>query len=128
MNGYRTLREVCAMLHLSRRAVQGYEEMGLVRPTARNKYGHLLYDQQTVGRIAGIQFCQKLGLSLKEISALTEKKPEEVCDLLSQHMTRLVLQAADLEEMIMKTDEVITNLRNGENDFLDVIYRMLKED
>ncbi|MBQ1826934.1 MAG: MerR family transcriptional regulator [Erysipelotrichaceae bacterium] len=128
MNGYRTLREVCATLHLSRRAVQGYEEMGLVKPAARNKYGHLLYDEKTVGRIAGIQFCQRLGLSLKEISALTAKKPEEVSDILSQHVTKLVLKAADLEEMIMKTDEVITKLRTGDSDFLDVIYRMIKED
>ena len=37
MNGYRTLKEVCEMLGLSRRAVQGYEKAGLIRPSARNK-------------------------------------------------------------------------------------------
>ncbi len=128
MNGYRTLREVCVMLHLSRRAIQGYEEMGLVKPSSRNKYGHLLYDEKAVGRIAGIQFCQKIGLSLKEISSLTEKDPEAICQILGAHMTTLTLKATELEEMITKTGEVIGNLRNSDADFLEVIYQTIKED
>ena len=74
MNGYITLKEVCEMLGLSRRAVQGYEKAGLIRPSARNKYGHLLYDEKTVSRIAGIQYCQKLGFELKDILEMTKEE------------------------------------------------------
>ena len=39
------LNEVCRDTGVSRRAVQGYENAGLVRATAKNKYGHLLYGE-----------------------------------------------------------------------------------
>lgn len=35
-----TLREICETLELSRRALQGYEKVGLVTATGRNKYGN----------------------------------------------------------------------------------------
>ena len=46
MNGMKTLHELCDALGVSRRAVQGYEKAGLVAPSGRNKYGHLLYDEK----------------------------------------------------------------------------------
>lgn len=47
-----TLREICETLEVSRRAIQGYENAGLVKATGRNKYGHLLYDDKAKERIA----------------------------------------------------------------------------
>ena len=38
MHELNTLREVCDLLGVSRRAVQGYEKVGLVEPSGRNKY------------------------------------------------------------------------------------------
>lgn len=46
-----TLREICETLEVSRRAIQGYENAGLVKATGRNKYGHLLYDDKAKERI-----------------------------------------------------------------------------
>ena len=44
-----TLRQVCTGLKLSRRAVQGYEQAGLVAPSGKNKYGYLLYGEPEQG-------------------------------------------------------------------------------
>ena len=79
MNSFKTLKEVCALLNISRRAIQGYEKNRLIKAAARNKYGHLLYDDSTVRRIAGIRYCQKLGFTLKEIRELTKMSAEEIC-------------------------------------------------
>ena len=46
-----TLRQMCAELKIPRRAVQGYETIGLVRPSGKNKYGHLLYSEPERERI-----------------------------------------------------------------------------
>ena len=46
MKETKTLSEVCSVLEVSRRAVQGYENAGLVSATGKNKYGHLLYDEE----------------------------------------------------------------------------------
>lgn len=67
-----TLRQMCTQLGLSRRAVQGYEKAGLVAPSGRNKYGHLLYGQPEQERVRLIQFYQQLGFHLKEIKVLLE--------------------------------------------------------
>ena len=126
MNGYKTLREVCMMLNLSRRVIQGYENIGLVKPTARNKYGHLLYDEKTVRKIAGIQFCQKLGLGLKEILALTEMESHVICEILKDRMTELEQQKDELDYIIRKTDEIIDAVCNSKEDFLEIICRTVK--
>lgn len=128
MNGYRTLREVCNMLKLSRRAIQGYEKIGLIKPTVKNKYGHLLYDEQTVNQIAGIRYCQKLGLELKEILALTNGEQRDVCEKLEDHLMNLEIKKDELDYLINKTDEIIEAMKNSNNNFLDVIYEKIKED
>lgn len=128
MSGYRTLREVCEMLKVSRRAIQGYEKIGLIKPTAKNKYGHLLYDEQTVNQIAGIQYCQKLGLELKEILSLTKGEQQDVCEKLEDHLAHLESKKEELDYLINKTDEIINSLQHNDSDFLDVIYEKIKED
>ena len=70
------LKEVCREAGVSRRAVQGYENAGLVRATAKNKYGHLLYDELEEERIKRIKFFQDMGLSLKEIAVLIDAPGE----------------------------------------------------
>ena len=52
MENCRTLHEICDAVGVTRRAVQGYEKAGLVCATDRNKYGHLLYDEESQQRIA----------------------------------------------------------------------------
>lgn len=43
MSEYKTLQEIHNTLGITRRAIQGYEEIGLVKDTDKNKYGYLLY-------------------------------------------------------------------------------------
>lgn len=50
--------------------LQRYEKKGLISPSARNKYGYLLYDEQTVNKILLIRFLQKLDYDLNEIHDL----------------------------------------------------------
>ena len=128
MNGYRTLKEVCNMLKLSRRAIQGYEKIGLINPTAKNKYGHLLYDEQTVNQIAGIQYCQKLGLGLKEILALTKEDQQHVCDKLEDQLIDLEIKKDELDYLINKTDEIIEAMQNNNGNLLNIIYEKIMED
>lgn len=56
-----TLREICAAANVSRRAVQGYEKAGLVKPSGKTKRGYLIYDEKTQERIRKIKLYQELG-------------------------------------------------------------------
>ena len=68
--GTMTLREVCNMVGVTRRAVQCYEHEGLVASTGKNKYGYLLYDEQAVKHIQDIKMYQDFGFALKGIKVL----------------------------------------------------------
>ena len=72
-----TLREVCAAVRVSRRAVQGYEKAGLVSATGRNNRGYLLYDEAAQERIVKVKMYQEFGFSIKEIVELIDA-PQEV--------------------------------------------------
>lgn len=50
-----TLREVCNMVGVTRRAVQCYEQEELVSSTGKNKFGYLLYDEEAVMRIKEVK-------------------------------------------------------------------------
>lgn len=65
-----TLKELCEMLHISRRTIQCYEKEGLMAATGKNKYGHLLYDEKAVERAKTIKFFQDLGFKIKELGII----------------------------------------------------------
>ena len=92
----KTLKEVCTELGVSRRAVQGYEEAGLVKATRKNKYGYLLYNQYAQERIERIKFLQDLGFSLKEN--------------LEMQIERLVVKIDQKRATIQKARELIKML------------------
>lgn len=73
----KTLYEVCDELQITRRMVQGYEKAGLVLPFGRNKYGHLLYDEECVERIRLVRFYQQMGFQLKEIAGIIDAPNEK---------------------------------------------------
>ena len=51
----KTLKEVCEEIGVTRRAVQGYEQAGMIQASGKNKYGYLLYDEATVEVIRKIK-------------------------------------------------------------------------
>lgn len=67
-----TLRTMCERLNVSRRSIQCYEQAGLLKPSEKNKYGHLLYDEQAFQRAQMIRFLQQLGFKLEEVKEIID--------------------------------------------------------
>lgn len=112
MDETKTLSEVCSVLEVSRRAVQGYENAGLVSATGKNKYGHLLYDEEAQRRIKQIRLLQQLGFRVKEIKDIIDA-PDEV---LRKAVERQIEQMDDIirqkEDAVRQAREWIKKLRN----------------
>ena len=89
MRNIMTLHQLCEEIGVTRRAVQGYEMHGLVKPSDRNKYGHLLYDEEAQKRIALIKDYQKLGFKLKDILGLIDANDEVVEAALRRQVLKL---------------------------------------
>ena len=109
MASEKTLREVCENLNITRRVVQGYEKAGLVHATGKNKYGHLLYDEETQNRIARIRFYQSMGFRLKEIKVLTEVSREEAIRMIQKQKDHLTAERNGIEKIIKQVEILLSD-------------------
>lgn len=107
----KTLKEVCELVGVTRRAIQGYEDAGLVVSTGRNKYGHLLYDESAVEKIKEIKLYQDFGFSIKEIQVLQEVSKEKYLGMLEYRLALMQLEISKLKENISKVEQLIAKKR-----------------
>ena len=106
----KSLREVCEMLNISRRAVQGYENAGLVSASGRNDRGYLLYDETAQKRIEKIRMYQELGFSVKEIVQIIDAPSNILKDALIRKLDELQKRKEELEEIIKSAYKLIEQL------------------
>ena len=112
MDETKTLSEVCSVLEVSRRAVQGYENAGLVSATGKNKYGHLLYDEEAQRRIKQIRLLQQLGFRVKEIKDIIDAPAEVVAEAIKSQIEQMDDIIRQKEDAVRQAREWIKKLRN----------------
>ncbi len=105
-----TLREVCEVTKVSRRAIQGYEQAGLVTASARNERGYLLYDEKSCKKIQQIRLFQDLGFSVKEITEIIDAPKEELKVALESKISILQEKGDRIEVLISKARKLINQL------------------
>ena len=107
MDETKTLSEVCSVLKVSRRAVQGYENAGLVSATGKNKYGHLLYDEEAQWRIKQIRLLQQLGFKVKEIKEIIDAPDEVLRKAVERQIESLKAEIEYKEEIIRQAKKMV---------------------
>ena len=112
MDETKTLSEVCSVLEVSRRAVQGYENAGLVSATGKNKYGHLLYDEEAQRRIKQIRLLQQLGFRVKEIKDIIDAPAEVAAEAIKRQIKQMDDIIRQKEDAVRQAREWIKKLRN----------------
>ena len=112
MDETKTLSEVCSVLEVSRRAVQGYENAGLVSATGKNKYGYLLYDEDAQRRIKQIRLLQQLGFRVKEIKDIIDAPAEVAAEAIKRQIEQMDDIIRQKEEAVRQAREWIQKLRN----------------
>lgn len=106
----KTLREVCDCLGISRRVIQGYESHGLVSSCAKNKYGYLLYDEETIQTIRQIRLYQQLGFTLNEIEIFQTASSSCQKATLEEKMSILEIKRNELSRLIELVGEMILKM------------------
>lgn len=107
MDETKSLSEVCSVLEVSRRAVQGYENAGLVSATGKNKYGHLLYDEEAQRRIKQIRLLQQLGFKVKEIKEIIDAPDEVLRKAVERQIESLKAEIEYKEEIIRQAKNMV---------------------
>lgn len=102
-----TLREICDTYSVSRRAVQGYEKAGLVKPSGKNDRGHLLYDESKQQRIAYIKQWRDLGFTIRETKLLIDAPHELKRDALQKQIRKLKERKTQIDDLIKLAVEMM---------------------
>lgn len=103
------MKEVQAQLDISRRALQHYEEKGLIK-VKRDENGYRNYTQEDVDILRKILIYRKLGIDIKTIATLLEKEDHTLLkNLLKQHKQEQQEQQKELEalETYIKDGDII---------------------
>lgn len=106
----KTLREMCNETNVTRRAVQGYEKLGLVFASGKNERGYLLYDKRAYERVMKINFFQELGFSLKEIVKIIDATNEILKVALQERIEYLKVEKGNLDDLIRRANELLKDL------------------
>lgn len=105
-----TLKEICESVGVSRRSIQCYEKAGLMMPSDKNKYGHLLYDIHAMHRAKTIKFMQELGFKLREIKEIIDAPSDVMKEALERRIKELEKEIARLDQIIKGATNYIQTL------------------
>ena len=111
MGKTRTLSQVCSLLEISRRAVQGYEKAGLVKATGKNKYGYLLYDEAAQQRIKRIKLMQQLGFKVKEIKDVIDSPDDVLVQAINLQIEKMNDVIREKEDAICQSKKLIVEIK-----------------
>jgi len=85
--------ELAKRTGLTVRTLHHYDDIGLLRPSARSDAGYRLYNRKDIGRLHRIQALRRMDLSLAEIAALLENDGAGLQQVIEQQIALLERQA-----------------------------------
>ena len=86
--------ELARRCGLTVRTLHHYDDIGLLRPSARSDAGYRLYDRDDVARLQQIQALRSLGVSLADVGAILDRPESSVATVIEQQLSLLDQQIA----------------------------------
>ncbi|KJH80567.1 MerR family transcriptional regulator [Stutzerimonas stutzeri] len=86
--------ELARRCGLTVRTLHHYDDIGLLRPSARSDAGYRLYNRDDVARLQQIQALRSLGVSLAEVGAILDRQGRSVSAVIEQQLSLLDQQIA----------------------------------
>jgi DNA-binding transcriptional MerR regulator len=105
----RTVNEVSKLSGVSRRALQYYDEIGLLPPSTVKESGYRQYDDESLRRLWGILFYKELGVSLDDIRLLLDKPKKMEKEIMRQHKQILLAKQSQLQKMALSVDRLLND-------------------
>lgn len=106
--------ELAKRTGLTTRALHHYDDIGLLRPSARSDAGYRLYDRDDIARLHRIQALRRLDLSLADIAALLEGDSSDLQTLIAQQIALLDRQASRTIELRDRLKHLQAELADNE--------------
>lgn len=106
------ISEVATRTGLTKKAINYYEQEGLITPEANPENDYREYSEANVRTLMEIQILRQLNVPVKDIQQMRDK-PDEVLHLLARHLERLNEQARELEQNKQKLGHLLNQLEQG---------------
>ncbi len=103
-----TVHEVSGLTGVSVRALQYYDQIGLLPPARHTEAGYRLYDAAALERLQQILLFRELEFPLKEIKAIMESPAFDRQKALSQQIGLLEMKKERLEKLIALARDIQT--------------------
>lgn len=101
-----TVGELARLTGVTVRTLHHYDEVGLLRPSARTPAGYRLYTEADVLRLQHVLVLRELGLALDDIAAVLDGGAARA-DLLRCHRDALIARRGRLDAMIASIDRAL---------------------
>lgn len=108
--GMRTVSQVAKLTGISARALQYYDEIGLLKPSGLTSSGYRLYDDDALQELQQILFFKELGFSLKEIKEILQKPDFDQITAFKKQKELLLLKRNRIDRLI----QLLSRLERGE--------------
>lgn len=103
----RTVKEISNITGISVRTLHYYDEIGLLKPTAKSDAGYRLYDDKALERLQEILFFREFDIPLKEIKAVMENPDLDRNHILQMQRKMLVAKMERMKHLVASIDEIL---------------------
>lgn len=107
----KTVKEISDITGISVRALHYYDEIGLLKPTVKNKAGYRFYNDEALETLQQILFFREFDIPLKEIKTVINDPALGKRDILLMQRKMLVRKKERTERLIASIDDIL----KGEN-------------
>ena len=105
-----TVGQLAALAHVTVRALHHYDDIGLLRPSARTEAGYRRYSERDLERLQQLLFYRELGFPLDQIAALLDGETDPAAHLrtqrrlLTERITRLQAMVSAIDRTMEATE------------------------
>ena len=109
----RTVSQVARLVGITVRTLHHYDEIGLVRPTARTAAGYRLYDRADLERLQEVLFWRELGYGLEEIRVVLDDPGHDRRASLRRQLVQLRKRADGRDRLIAAVESALKAEEGG---------------
>lgn len=106
-----TIKEIAAITNISARTLHYYDEIGLLKPTAKSEAGYRLYDDKALETLQQILFFREFDIPLKEIKSIIVSPVFDRNKILQMQRKMLAAKKERMERLLASIDDIL----KGEN-------------
>jgi DNA-binding transcriptional MerR regulator len=128
-DSYLTIGDVAHRTGLTVRTLHHYDQVGLLRPTARTPAGYRLYGPAEIRRLQHIASLRRLGLSLDDITRCLDAGDPPLPEVLDLHLGRLdndIREATAMRDRLLHIRKQIDETAIDLDAWLGVIHETLR--